>query len=80
MKFSYSYGTLDPSAVNGPKNNISSTVIVLWTEGAAQSLDLKASNPKDPPSVITTRNIIKQQIQKWIDDYNSRKCQATTPQ
>ena len=46
--------------------DIGSLISVLIPEGA-HHLDLRASNPLDPKSVVDARNVHKENIRKWIN-------------
>ena len=61
-----SNGLRDPWSSGGVTKNIGDLVTVLIPEGA-HHLDLRASNPLDPKSVIDARNIHKENIRKWIN-------------
>jgi len=62
----FSNGLRDPWSSGGVTKNIGDLVTVLIPEGA-HHLDLRASNPLDPKSVIDARNIHKENIRKWIN-------------
>ena len=61
-----SNGLRDPWSSGGVTKNIGDLVTVLIPEGA-HHLDLRASNPLDPKSVIDARNTHKDNIRKWIN-------------
>lgn len=62
----FSNGDLDPWSAGGVLNTISDSLIALYMEGAAHHLDLRASNPADPESVVKARKIEAEYITKWI--------------
>lgn len=47
-----------------------SLVAVIIPEGA-HHLDLRAAHPDDPASVIRARQIEREQIRKWIQEYHN---------
>ena len=67
----YSNGLRDPWSSGGVVKPIGSLVSVLIPEGA-HHLDLRASNPLDPKSVIDGRNMHKDNIRKWINQVGVR--------
>ncbi|XP_072947803.1 lysosomal Pro-X carboxypeptidase-like [Epargyreus clarus] len=69
----FSNGLLDPWAGGGILTNISSTVIAVVLSDTAHHLDLFSSNPLDPASVKTAREIHKQNIDKWIKEFKEYK-------
>ncbi|CAH1785139.1 unnamed protein product [Owenia fusiformis] len=62
----FSNGDLDPWHLGGVLESISDSVVAVVIEGGAHHLDLRASNPQDPPSVIKARQIEVANIEKWI--------------
>ncbi|XP_055622821.1 lysosomal Pro-X carboxypeptidase [Toxorhynchites rutilus septentrionalis] len=69
----FSNGLLDPWSGGGVLRSSNSNIkIVLIPEGA-HHIDLRASNPNDPGSVIAARQIHSQNIQLWIKQYRKAK-------
>ncbi|XP_069939974.1 lysosomal Pro-X carboxypeptidase isoform X2 [Cherax quadricarinatus] len=68
----FTNGLLDPWSTGGVLWNVSETVVSLIIPEGAHHLDLRGSNPDDPPSVIQARMIEKTHIQNWIDEYSAR--------
>ncbi|XP_030021078.2 lysosomal Pro-X carboxypeptidase [Manduca sexta] len=66
----FSNGLLDPWAAGGILNSVSDSVKAVIIIDAAHHLDLMASNPSDPESVKMARQIHKDNIRKWIDEFN----------
>lgn len=67
---------MDPWASGGVLENISDTVVAILIEGAAHHLDIRASNPNDPPSVVKARAAEVTYIQKWIEEHYNHKAMA----
>ncbi|XP_015371392.1 PREDICTED: lysosomal Pro-X carboxypeptidase-like [Diuraphis noxia] len=65
----FSNGLLDPWSSGGVLQDISKTVIAVVIPESAHHLDLRASNAKDPESVIKARKLYKNWIKKWIFHY-----------
>lgn len=68
----YSNGLLDPWSSGGVMHNISKTVQAVIIPESAHHLDLRASNPQDPESVIKARQYYKNWIKKWTTHYQKR--------
>ncbi|XP_057301887.1 dipeptidyl peptidase 2-like [Hydractinia symbiolongicarpus] len=59
-------GDLDPWMPGGVLENLSDSLIAVLVVGGAHHLDLRASNPADPPSVIQARETITKYIVQWM--------------
>lgn len=64
----FSNGQLDPWRGGGVQQNISDTVVAIIIEDGAHHLDLRAPDPRDPPSVTAARAQEAQHIQRWIQE------------
>jgi dipeptidyl-peptidase-2 len=62
----FSNGLLDPWCRGGMLHNVSESLTAILIEGGAHHLDLRGSNPADPPSVIAARQLEKYYISQWI--------------
>nr|CAB3265132.1 lysosomal Pro-X carboxypeptidase [Phallusia mammillata] len=62
----FSNGELDPWQVGGVLQSVSDSVVAVYIQGGAHHLDLRHSNPDDPPAVIQARKIEIEHIHKWI--------------
>lgn len=62
----FSNGNLDPWSGGGVKQNISASVVAYIVDQGAHHLDLRASSPNDPPSVIYVRNMERYYIRQWL--------------
>jgi lysosomal Pro-X carboxypeptidase len=63
----FSNGKLDPWSNGGVLESISDSVISVVIKDGAHHLDLRASNPADPESVIQARAIHRANILKWLE-------------
>ncbi|XP_055601430.1 lysosomal Pro-X carboxypeptidase [Uranotaenia lowii] len=69
----FSNGLMDPWSGGGVlRSNNPSITVILIPEGA-HHIDLRAANEKDPGSVIASRQIHLQNIQKWIKQHSKRR-------
>ena len=66
-------GQLDPWRAAGiqalPRGADPNLIVVRTIKNGAHHLDLRASHPKDPPSVTAVREEEKAEIQKWITSW-----------
>jgi len=69
----FSNGLLDPWHGGGVLKNVSDSLPSLIVTEGAHHLDLRASNPKDPPSVIQVRASEAGYIRKWISEIREEK-------
>ncbi|XP_037298653.1 lysosomal Pro-X carboxypeptidase-like [Manduca sexta] len=67
----FSNGLRDPWAAGGILKDINDSVKAVVLDDAAHHLDLMASNPADPPSVKMARHVHKDNIRKWINEFNN---------
>ena len=61
-----SNGMLDPWRAGGVLHNISASVRAMLIDGAAHHLDLRATNPNDPPAVTDARAEETKLMRDWI--------------
>lgn len=66
-------GLLDPWYGGGILKSISDTVVSIVMEDAAHHLDLRSSNPADPPSVVDARQLIIKYIWQFIAEARVRQ-------
>jgi len=59
-------GDLDPWYPGGVLENLSEDLIAVRVEGGAHHLDLRASNPADPASVVKARETIFEHLTTWM--------------
>ncbi|RMX45016.1 hypothetical protein pdam_00024800, partial [Pocillopora damicornis] len=62
----FSNGDLDPWRTGGVLEDVSPTLVALLVRGGAHHLDLRASNPLDPPTVTQARERELELIQKFL--------------
>ena len=64
-----SNGNLDPWSGGGVLQTLSDTLIAVVINGGAHHLDLRAANPLDMESVKRARQIHRDNICKWLQDF-----------
>lgn len=62
----FSNGLLDPWSRGGVLKNVSESVVSILIKDGAHHLDLRGSNPADPPSVKDARLLEISHIKQWI--------------
>jgi len=62
----FSNGLLDPWHGGGFLNNMSNSLIAFIIKDGAHHLDLRSSNPSDPPSVVSARAEEMNMIDNWL--------------
>lgn len=65
----FSNGALDPWSGGGVLENISESIVSLIIPDGAHHLDLRASTPNDPPSVVELRQAEKRFIKAWLREF-----------
>ena len=60
-------------STGGVTKSLSDSIVAVIIPEGAHHLDLRASDPNDPPSVVKAREIEKQFIEKWITAAKSKK-------
>lgn len=66
----FSNGKLDPWSGGGVHESYSHSLVAIEIEKGAHHLDLRFSDPEDPPCVIKARKEEKRLITKWIKEYS----------
>ncbi|KAF6212325.1 hypothetical protein GE061_012847, partial [Apolygus lucorum] len=61
-------GLLDPWSSGGVTNNVSSTAVAVILPGGAHHLDLRFSDPLDPPSIRSARKLYRSIFKQWLRD------------
>ena len=62
----FSNGLLDPWSTGGVTKTLSDSIVAIIIPEGAHHIDLRGSDPNDPPSVVKARELEKQFIQKWV--------------
>nr|XP_012591565.1 lysosomal Pro-X carboxypeptidase isoform X1 [Microcebus murinus]XP_012591566.1 lysosomal Pro-X carboxypeptidase isoform X1 [Microcebus murinus]XP_012591567.1 lysosomal Pro-X carboxypeptidase isoform X1 [Microcebus murinus]XP_012591568.1 lysosomal Pro-X carboxypeptidase isoform X1 [Microcebus murinus]XP_012591569.1 lysosomal Pro-X carboxypeptidase isoform X1 [Microcebus murinus]XP_012591570.1 lysosomal Pro-X carboxypeptidase isoform X1 [Microcebus murinus]XP_020142226.1 lysosomal Pro-X carb len=68
----FSNGELDPWSGGGITEDITDTLVAITISEGAHHLDLRASNPLDPSSVLLARTLEVGHMKKWIKDFYGR--------
>ncbi|KAI5722701.1 hypothetical protein M8J76_012307 [Diaphorina citri] len=65
----FSNGLKDPWSAGGVHRNLSDSIVAILIPDSAHHLDLRGSNPLDPPSVVTARHTYEEYFRTWIAQY-----------
>lgn len=68
----FSNGLLDPWSAGGNLQAKTSATYSILIPNAAHHLDLRASNPQDPQSVVSARQEIVKILRAWINIYDKQ--------
>ena len=73
-RFLSSNGALDPWSGGGVLESVSKSLVAVVIPKGAHHLDLRAPDPcNDPDYVSQARQLEKNYISQWLDEYYSRK-------
>ena len=67
----FSNGDIDPWSAGSVTKDVGKGTVVVNIENSAHHLDLRDPNPEDPQSVIDARNIEREEIAKWLKEYEA---------
>ncbi|KAA8544159.1 hypothetical protein F0562_022205 [Nyssa sinensis] len=67
----FSNGLRDPYSAGGVLQNISSSVVAVYTEKGAHCLDLQTPSPSDPDWLVSQRDTEIEIILGWMAEYNA---------
>ncbi|TXG73737.1 hypothetical protein EZV62_002316 [Acer yangbiense] len=74
----FSNGLRDPYSVGGVLQDISDTVVAVYTNEGAHGLDLSSFSPSDPHWLVAQRDKEIKIVQFWIAEYNARLSSTKT--
>ncbi|XP_037070089.1 lysosomal Pro-X carboxypeptidase-like [Pollicipes pollicipes] len=69
----FANGLLDPWSSGGVLRSLSDSLVAVIIPNGAHHLDLRGSNPADPPDVIEARRVQREFIGVWIKQYEKVK-------
>ncbi|XVF46806.1 hypothetical protein PTKIN_Ptkin03bG0057900 [Pterospermum kingtungense] len=69
----FSNGLRDPWSAGGVLQNISDSIVALYTKEGSHCLDLSSPSPSDPDWLVSQRDKEINIIGGWIEDYNNAK-------
>jgi len=67
----FTNGDIDPWSAGSVTVDVGKNTVTVNIENSAHHLDLRDPNEADPESVVKARDIERQEIRKWIDEYNN---------
>ena len=74
----FANGDLDPWSAGSVLEEVSKKSVVVNIENAAHHLDLRLPNEADPESVVQARDLEKNEIRKWLQEYDEKRTQEAT--